>query len=267
MKNKKNKELAVCGFAAVRALSTVHRERIRRFYYSEENSRKFGELCRFLAQNKIPYNLVESGDLERLCGSVHHQGVVAMIDEPQLQSLTASVVERWITEGESALLLDRVGNANNLGAIARSAAFFGVRNIILPINDAQSSITTSTYRVAQGGMEYVSIYSVRSVVRFLQDVAGKMYRIGTDVRASTPLSKVNKGRGKKPALVVLGNEERGVSQVVKDNCDCLVAIPSAFGMSQGEKKSGKASNPDDWPIESLNVAQAAAVILYEVTKP
>ncbi len=266
MKNKKNKELAVCGFAAVRALSKVHREGIRRFYYSEENSKKFGELCRFLAQNKIPYNMVDLGDLERLCGSVHHQGVVAMIDEPQPQPLTASVAAGWIEGGESALLLDRVGNANNLGAIARSAAFFGVKNIILPINDAQSSITTSTYRVAQGGMEYVNIYSIRSVVRFLQDVEGKMYRIGTDVRAPTPLSKVNKERGNKPALVVLGNEEHGISQVIKDNCDCLVAIPSAFGLGQGEKKSGKASSPDSWPVESLNVAQASAVILYEITR-
>lgn len=93
-----------------------------------------------------------------------------------------------------------------------------------------------------------------------------MYRIGTDVRASTPLSKVNKERGNKPALVVLGNEEHGISQVIKDNCDCLVAIPSAFGLGQGEKKSGKASSPDSWPVESLNVAQASAVILYEITR-
>lgn len=262
MKNKRNKELAVCGFAAVKALGKVHPESIRRFYYAEENSRKFGELCRFLAQNKVPYNMVEHGDLERLCGSVHHQGVVAMIDEQLPTPLTASVAADWMEAGESALLLDRVGNANNLGAIVRSAAFFGVKNIILPISESQSLITTSTYRIAQGGMEYVNIYSVRSVVRFLQDVQGKMHRIGTDVRASTPLFQANKGRGNKPALVVLGNEEQGISQVVKDNCDCLVVIPSGFSPFQGQKKS----NPDSWPMESLNVAQAAAVILYEVTK-
>lgn len=175
MKNKKNKELAVCGFAAVKALGKVHPENIRRFYYSEENSKKFGELCRFLAQNKVPYNMVENKDLERLCGSVHHQGAVAMIDEKLPEPLTASTVAGWIELGESVLLLDRVGNANNLGAIARSAAFFGIKNIILPINDAQSSITTSTYRIAQGGMEYVKMYSVRSVIRLLQDLQGKMY--------------------------------------------------------------------------------------------
>ena len=153
MKNKKNNELAVCGFAAVKALGKEHPESIRRFYYSEENSKKFGDLCRFLAQNKVPYNMVESKDLEKLCGSVHHQGVVAMIEEKIPVPLTASITTNWIESGESALLLDRVGNANNLGAIARSAAFFGIKNIILPINESQSLITTSTYRVAQGGME------------------------------------------------------------------------------------------------------------------
>lgn len=262
MKNKKNKELAVCGFVAVRALGKQHPESIRRFYYSEENSKKFGELCRFLAQNKVPYNMVESKDLEKLCGSVHHQGVVAMVDEQPPVPLTASITANWIEAGESALLLDRVGNANNLGAIVRSAVFFGIKNIILPINESQSLITTSTYRVAQGGMEYVNIYSVRSMVRFLQDMKDKMYRIGTDIRASTPLSRVNKGRNNKPSLVVLGNEEQGISQVVKDNCDCLVVIPSAFTSTQSPKKS----NSDLWPVESLNVAQAAAIILYEVTK-
>lgn len=264
MKNKKNNELAVCGFAAVKALGKEHPESIRRFYYSEENSKKFGDLCRFLAQNKVPYNMVESKDLEKLCGSVHHQGVVVMIEEKPPVPLTASITTSWIESGESALLLDRVGNANNLGAIARSAAFFGIKNIILPINESQSLITTSTYRVAQGGMEYVNMYTIRSVVRLLQDMKDKMYRIGTDVRATTPLSKVNKGRNNKPVLVVLGNEEHGISQVVKDNCDCLVVIPSAFSMSQ--EKGKEASNPDSWPVESLNVAQASAIILYEITK-
>lgn len=264
MKNKKNNELAVCGFAAVKALGKEHPESIRRFYYSEENSKKFGDLCRFLAQNKVPYNMVEAKDLEKLCGSVHHQGVVAMIEEKPPVPLTASITASWIESGESALLLDRVGNANNLGAIARSAAFFGIKNIILPINESQSLITTSTYRVAQGGMEYVNMYSIRSVVRLLQDMKDKMYRIGTDVRAFTPLSKVNKGRDNKPVLVVLGNEEHGISQVVKDNCDSLVVIPSAFSMSQAQEKG--VSNPDSWPVESLNVAQASAIILYEITK-
>lgn len=248
-----HQQLAVCGIAAVKALAKEHPEQIRRFYYTEDNIHQFRILCKYLAQNKIPYNKVDELDLEKLCGSVHHQGAVAMIDEVKPESLTVSKVDEWIEKGQSAILLDRVGNANNLGAIVRSAAFFGIRNVVIPINEAQSSITTSTYRVAQGGMEYVKVYSIRSAVRLLQDLEGRMARIGTDVRAKTSVRDIGKLCGEKPILMVLGNEENGISSVIQENCDSLVVIPSYVSSVSGEAQ-----------MESLNVAQAAAVLFYEM---
>jgi TrmH RNA methyltransferase len=194
-------------------------------------------------------------ELEKLCGSVHHQGVVAMIPQPEIQPLSKEIVTTWLHNRENALILDRVGNANNLGAIVRSAAFFGMKNIVIPLDEAQSSVTTSSYRVAQGGMEFVTIYSIISIPRLLRDAAGKMLRLGTAVDADIPVSMVGQLAGEKPLLVVLGNEEHGISEEVKQNCDRLVVIPSA-GFAAG----------GDAPVESLNVAQAAAVILYECMK-
>lgn len=253
MKNKINKQLAVCGMAAVKALAKEHPEKIRKLYYTEDNIYQFGSLCKYLAQNKIPYNKVEPLDLEKLCGSVHHQGAVAMIDEEKPEALTTSIVDEWIENNESAVLLDRIGNANNLGAIIRSAAFFGIKNIVLPLNESQSAITTSTYRVAQGGMEYVKVYSIRSAVRLLQDLEGRMTRIGTDVRTKTSSRDMKKFANGKPIILVLGNEETGVSNVVLENCDKLVVIPSAAIQNKEEQR-----------IESLNVAQAASVLFYEM---
>ena len=69
-----------------------------------------------------------------------------MIEPPEILPLTTDVAAEWVSKGESAVILDRVGNANNLGAIVRSAAFFGIQNIIIPLDEAQSSITTSSYR-------------------------------------------------------------------------------------------------------------------------
>ncbi|MBO5137785.1 MAG: RNA methyltransferase [Spirochaetaceae bacterium] len=261
MKNKQYNELAVCGLAAVKALAKEHPEQIRRFYFSNERASLFGDLCKRLAKQKSPYNLVDSKDLEKLSGTVHHQGVVAMINRIKLTPLTPSVTEGWISKKENVLLLDRIGNANNLGAIVRSAAFFGIKNIIISVNEEQSAITTSTYRVAQGGMEYVSIYLVRSMVRFLQDMQGKMVRIGTDVRAETYVSNLKTICGNKNAIIVLGNEEYGISQVVKENCDHLVVIPSVNMATATDD-----TTDTNTPIESLNVAQAAAIILYEVAK-
>ena len=255
MKNKLNKELAVCGFSAVKTLEKNNSDKIRRLYFTQERAPLFGGLCKVLSKRKAPYNVVEPKELEKLCGSIHHQGVVAMIDEPQIQELTPEIINSFSQKKEHTILLDRIGNANNLGAIVRSAAFFGIKNIVIPKDESQTSITTSSYRVAEGGMEFVQIYSTSSVLSLLKSVKGKMVRIGTDLNASKNVSVIHDLCTKKPALIILGNEENGISESVRANCDERVIIPF-FGM-----KKGKAS-----PVESLNVAQAATVILYELQK-
>ena len=284
MKNKQKNELAVCGFAAVKKLEKNHPEKITRLYFTEEVAPKFGGLCRKLAKNHGIYNQKPAADLEKLSGTVHHQGVVAMIEAPEITPLDSDITDSWVENGENAVLLDRIGNANNFGAIVRSAAFFGIKNIVIPLDESQSSITTSSYRVAEGGMEYVNIYSVRSTARLLEALAGKMIRVGTDLSAKKTVADIRKldfgedpstdpstgsgttqgslrgtsgtAKNAKPLLVVLGNEEHGISDVVKANCDELIIIPWA-GMSEGVEESC---------IDSLNVAQASSIIFYEMMK-
>ena len=93
MKNKKNNELAVCGFATVKKLEKNHPEKIRRLYFTAELAPKFGGLCKRLAQNHGIYNQKPAADLEKLSGTVHHQGVVAMIDMPDIQPLDSDITE------------------------------------------------------------------------------------------------------------------------------------------------------------------------------
>ena len=255
MKNSKTNELAVCGFAAVKKLEKNHPEKITRLYFTQEVAPKFGGLCKKLAKSHGIYNQKPAEELQKLCGSVHHQGVVAMIQAPQIVPLDSDITDSWIENCENAVLLDRIGNANNFGAIVRSAAFFGIKNIIIPLDEAQSSITTSSYRVAEGGMEYVNIYSVNSSERLLEALAKKMLRVGTALDAKKPVSFLNQAaKSKKPILVVLGNEETGISDSIKKNCDELVIIPWG-GMQQGVNESS---------VDSLNVAQAASIIFYEL---
>ncbi len=254
MKNKQFNELAVCGFEAVRSLAIHNAHLITRLYYTENKKAFFSPLCKELAQNKKPYNLVEPRELEKLCGSTHHEGVVAMISRLELRELSFPLLQEIAKEGKTILLLDRISNANNLGAIVRSCAFFGIKTIILSNDDAQSSVTTSTYRIAKGGMDLVTIYKTESVNRLLSDIKGLFVSVGTDVRTEHTLQGLqlvlkDKGLEKLPSAVVLGNEEKGMSDLVKKSCDVLVRIPS---IGEG--------------IESLNVAQAASVLLYELTK-
>ena len=249
--------MAVCGFAAVKTLEKINAQKITRLYFTEDRAPLFGGLCKKMAASKKPYNQVKDPiELEKLCGSVHHQGVVAMIETPEILPLNTAITAMWAAEKQDAIILDRVGNANNLGAIVRSAAFFGIRNIVIPLDEAQSSITTSSYRVAEGGMEFVNIYSVRSISFLLKDMAGKMMRFGTSLDATKKVSEIKNACNGKGALIVLGNEEKGISREVKQNCDELVIIPFA----------GMGTNAGGPKVDSLNVAQAASVIMYELKK-
>ena len=256
MKNKKNNELAVCGFAAVKKLEKNHPEKITRLFFTEDVAPKFGGLCKKLAKNHGIYNQKPASELEKLSGTVHHQGVVAMIQSPEVTPLDSEITDSWIEKCENAVLLDRIGNAANFGAIVRSAAFFGIKNIIIPLDEAQTSITTSSYRVAEGGMEYVNIYSVNSSVRLLEALKGKMICVGTDLSAKKTAAELkNLSSAGKPVLIILGNEEKGISDMVRKNCDELIIIPWD-GMKKGK----------ECVIDSLNVAQASSILFYELMK-
>ena len=113
------------------------------------------------------------------------------------------------------------------------------------MDEMQSTVTTSSYRVAQGGMEVVKVYSVKSEESFLKSISGKMLKIGTDLKATKSCFDLRKLREKnKPFLIILGNEEKGISEKVRKQCDETIII----------KGSGN--------VESLNVAQAASIIFY-----
>lgn len=264
MRNRLTNELAVCGFNAVRAVADAHPETINRLFLREEHLHAFGKVCKRLAAAKRPYKVCEDEELERLCKSPRHQGVVAMIEAPEVPWLTEENLKGWSEDGEKVLILDDVGNDNNLGAIVRSAAFFGVRRIVLPGEDGGSLLTTSAYRVAEGGMEQVTFHRVRELANFVAAAAACMVVVGADHRARIRLKDLPslaaeervrvsggvsaiRGLGRTVGIaVVVGNEERGLSAAVKSACSLLVRIPGT-----GE-------------MESLNVAQAATLFMYEL---
>jgi TrmH RNA methyltransferase len=124
MRNRLTDELAVCGLNAVLALAEHHPEQINRLFFREERLQLFTGLCKDLAERKRPYKTCEDEELERICKSTHHQGVVAMILLPDVEPLSRDDLEEWFRERRSGLVLHSVGNDHNLGAMARSAAFF-----------------------------------------------------------------------------------------------------------------------------------------------
>jgi TrmH RNA methyltransferase len=252
MYNKLTEELAVCGFNAVSTMGRMHPEAITRFFLREDRLAFFAMLCKDLAMQRRPYKVCEDAELERVCKSRHHQGVVAMIMMPAVERLTRDDLNEWASEGAAGLVLHSVGNDHNLGAIVRSAAFFGIRRIVLGGVDSTDGLTTSTYRVAEGGMEYVTVKQVSDTAAFLRDASRKLITIGTDPRGRWRIRDIpaivrEETTGIRQGLaVVIGNEETGLPLEVKQECLRVVRIPGTGN------------------VESLNVAQASTLLLHEI---
>ena len=245
MRNKLTDELAVCGFNAVRALAERHPDRVNRLFFREERLPEFAELCKKLAERKRPYKICGDEELERICKSGHHQGIVAMIYAPEIEPASEEDLELW-SGGKTCLLLCGLGNDHNLGAIVRSAAFFDAAALIVT---GETELTTSAYRVAEGGMEYVGFRRVYSPEAFIQAASRRLVTVGADPRARIrirDLPRVIAARGRTGVLLVLGNEETGLPSEVREACSVLARVPGTGA------------------VESLNVAQAASLFLQEL---
>jgi len=247
MKNTQRHELAICGLESVRALASVRPDAVRRFFYSEDHVREFGPLCARLAGLKRAYRLVSPAELQRLSGTHHHQGVVAMVEDRPLPPVTDSVLETWSRNNARIVVLDSIGDDHNLGSIARSAAFFGWEALVTGNDDEGARLTTSAFRVARGALERIKVYADESAARFVNRCGGRLQTVGADHRGASSLQSIAKLTG--PLALVLGNEESGLSPAVRNACSSLVRIDGAG------------------TVESLNVSQAAAVFLYSLSPP
>jgi TrmH RNA methyltransferase len=242
----RSRELNVCGWQAVATLFARHPAEVRRLFFDAPTGRRAGEFCARLAQEKKVYRQVAPAELEKIAGTLHHGGIVAVIGERPLHRVTREVLEAWGRERTPLLLLDRVGNANNVGAIVRTAAFFGVRAIVVPDHPAQALPGEAAYRVAEGGMEFVDFHRVPSLPGLCRELKRHYFLVGTSLRGNQLSPAAARERGwPRPPAVILGNEEHGISAEVAAQCDRLVRIPGADA------------------VESLNVAAAAAVLCWE----
>ncbi len=242
----RQRELNICGWPSVSALFARHPDDVRRLFFDAGTGKRAGDFCQQLAQQKKVYRQVEPAELEKIAGTLHHGGIVAVIGERPLLKVTREVLGLWEKTEASLLLLDRVSNANNLGAIARTAAFFGVGAIIVPDHPAQALPGEAAYRVAEGGMEFVGFYRVPSLPALCDELKRHHFLIGTSLRGNqlSPVAARERGLPRPPA-VILGNEEKGMSAEVAALCDRLVKIPGTDA------------------VESLNVSAAAAVLCWE----
>jgi len=232
-------EVKVCGRHACRALFERRAARILRVYLTKELVKPFGDLLHACAELRRPYKVVEAAELERITESRHHEGicVVAAADPPRaLADVLAAPGAGWL------VALAGVENPHNTGAIARTAAHFGARAVL--IEGAPKRLPPVVYRTAQGGAEWVDVVAAPALAAALAEARRAGFAIcATSSHGGTPLFAAAL-----PArvVIVLGAEDVGLSPEVARAADLTVEIPG----------SGH--------VESLNVAAAAAVVLAEL---
>ena len=184
--------------------------------------------------------------LDGLAPDMAHQGVVAQaaaMSYADVEDMLALAAER----GESPLLvlLDEVEDPHNLGSILRTADCTGAHGVIVP-KRRSASLTAVVAKTSAGAVEHVPVARVANLAQTIDRLkeAG-VWIAGTDVSAAQEVYRANL---KGPLAIVIGNEGKGISRLVREKCDFLISLPM-FGK-----------------INSLNASVAAGVILYEAVR-
>lgn len=180
-------------------------------------------------------------ELERLCGSPDHQGVVAEVDPYPYAD--ASALLR--AEGALIVALDQVQDPRNLGAVCRSAEAAGAAGVVIP-ERRSAEVTAAACKASAGAVEHLALARVRNLADWLGEARAAGFWIwGADAEAESAPWDVDLGG---PTVIVMGGEGKGLRPRVAAACDGLIALPQ-----RGE-------------VGSLNVSAAAAALLFEAVR-
>ncbi len=227
---------------ALRAGCSLHKV----FLVQEARDRQAAEIRNLAREQGIPLQEVTSAALGRLVGGRRHQGVAAQIASSSYRELP-DLLELVQQSPEPALLLalDGVEDPQNLGSLLRTANGAGCHGIIVP-RRRSTGLTPAVARVAAGAQEHVPVARVSNLAQTLEVLAAQgMWVAGADPDAPQLLWEAD---FRVPLVLILGNEARGLSRLVRQRCDWLVRLPM-----RGQ-------------VASLNVAVSGALLLYEALR-
>ncbi len=178
--------------------------------------------------------------------SAVHQGVEGIVSlEKLLVDYKKFISKLEVTEDTGLLILNEIQDPNNVGAIIRSAAAFGVSGILIPQHN-QAQISGAVVKVSAGMAFRIPLVSVGNINSTIRDLKEKSFWIyGMEGESKNSIADESFDR---PTVFILGNEAKGIREKTKELCDILLSIPM------------------NRQCESLNVAASTAVALYEWSK-
>lgn len=214
-------------------------------------------------------------DLNMVVDNRPHQGVV--LDASPLEMVNIKELDPVRVEGGKApvwIALDEIMDPQNLGAIIRSAYYFGAQGVVLCAKNS-APLSGVVSKASAGSLELIELLSCRNMMQFLSSSADNGWRVlgGTIANKAVPLSEVEIGV---PTILVMGSEGTGLRPLVEQSCTHLVRIPGNVDVfvegadkdaDAGEEGDSSYSNQDlrsFLAVESLNVSVAAGVLLYHL---
>jgi 23S rRNA (guanosine2251-2'-O)-methyltransferase len=203
------------------------------------------ELVNRIKHSGIQYQFVERAALDRVSKTKNHQGFIAFVSEYKYFSID-EIIDGAYKRGSQPLLLilDGVEDPHNLGNIIRTAECMGVDGILIPKNRSVS-VNETVVRVSAGATAHVLIAKVVNINTEIEALKTKGFWVFAAEAGGINVAQTNLNG---PIAIVMGGENTGVRQYTRQLVDGLISIPM----------SGK--------INSLNVANATAMILYEVNR-
>ena len=205
----------------------------------------FAELWKLVRENRINYKHVPLEKINRLTRK-NHQGVFAFISPIDFHNIE-DVIPKLYEEGKNplVLVLDRITDVRNFGAIARTAECAGVDTILIPEQNA-AAINADAIKTSAGALHKVTVcrtWNLKLALQFMKESGIQL--IGCTEKTQDDMYKPNYTT---PTAIIIGSEEDGVSPEFLKMCDARAKIPM----------NGK--------IASLNVSVATGVILYEALR-
>ena len=200
------------------------------------------ELKDTIRRNGIRIAKLSDKEVHKVGSTSTHQGVIGIVTLSELLAPYKEFAESLtVNDDTSLVLMGEIQDPQNVGAIIRSAAAFGVSGVLIPQHN-QSPVTGAVVKVSAGMAFKIPLVTIGNVNETLRDLKKRGFWIyGLEGEAQRTLGEEQFDA---PSVFVLGNESKGIREKTQELCDILLKIPMS-------EKS-----------ESLNVAASAAVALY-----
>lgn len=201
------------------------------------------EIVRLVRESGAIVETVARSKIEAVARGFRHQGVLAYtspVDYTPLDELLEAARAR--SRAPFLLLLDELEDPHNLGAILRTADAVGVDGVLIP-RRRSCPLSATVAKTSAGAVEYVPVARIGNIAQTIKALKEEgFWIIGADMDGTVDFFDADLTGA---TVLVVGSEGRGISRIVRENCDILVRIPML----------GK--------INSLNVSVAGAVLMYE----